>query len=174
VKAQPISSCLARVVSDTNLLKEALELPGAAVLNVRIASDEPAALLAASLSEVLPNSAATCISCVLLNLTHCDSHEDVKALEPGNFYDMKLKLNHFGQRLGVRSRLRLALSSTYFFIIWLSPEVTTLTINTHSSSIDLSVRTDDSQDSRLKPFRSAINRFLKKTQLRPADHREFC
>jgi predicted acyl esterase len=161
------------LVFDTAPLKESLDMLGAAVLNVRIASDKPDALLAATLSEVLPNGAATRISYGLLNLTHRDSHEDLEKLEPGKFYDIKLKLNHFGQRLGVGSRLRLALSSTYFPIVWPSPEVTTLTIDTGASSIDLPVRIDDSHDSELKPFRPAVNGTLKKTQLRPAVHKNY-
>jgi putative CocE/NonD family hydrolase len=161
------------LVFDTPPLKESLDMLGAAVLNVRIASDKPDALLAATLSEVLLNGAATRISYGLLNLTHRNSHEDLEKLEAGKFYDVNLKLNHFGQRLGVGSRLRLALSSTYFPIVWPSPEVTTLTIDTGASSIDLPVRIDDSHDSELKPFRPAVNGTLKKTQLRPAVHKNY-
>jgi hypothetical protein len=160
-------------VFDSQVLERSLDLLGPAVLNVRVASDKPNAILAATLSEVLPDGAATRMSYGLLNLTHRDGHEDVKALTPGQSYDVQLKLNHFGQRLGVGSKVRLALSSTYFPIVWPSPEVTILTIDTGASSIDLPVRTDTSEDSKLKPFRPAINGTLQKTQLRAASHKNY-
>lgn len=161
------------LVFDTRPMENPMDLLGAAVLNLRVASDKPNALVAATLSEVLPNGAATRMSYGLLNLTHRNSHEKLEALVPGKFYNVKLKLNHFGQRLGVGNRLRLALSTTYFPIVWPSPEVTTLTIDTGSSSIDLPVRTNDSLDSHLKPFGPAINGSLKKTELRPAIHKNY-
>lgn len=161
------------LVFDTRPMENPMDLLGAAVLNLRVASDKPNALVAATLSEVLPNGAATRMSYGLLNLTHRNSHEKLEALVPGKFYNVKLKLNHFGQRLGVGNRLRLALSTTYFPIVWPSPEVTTLTIDTGSSSINLPVRTNDSLDSHLKPFGPAINGSLKKTELRPAIHKNY-
>ncbi|KAJ4291688.1 hypothetical protein N0V90_009583 [Kalmusia sp. IMI 367209] len=161
------------LVFDTQPLKKPLDLLGPAILNLRVASNKPNAMVAATLSEVLPNGAATRVSYGLLNLTHRDGHEDLKALEPGKFYDVALKFSHFGQRLGVGNRLRLALSSTYFPIVWPSPEVTTLTIDTASSSIDLPERSANPLDSKLKPFGPPINGTLKKTELRPAIHKNY-
>lgn len=105
------------LIFDTEPLEKPLDLLGAATLNIRIASDKPDALLAATLSEVLPNGAATRISYGVLNLTHRKGHEDLQKLEPGKFYDIKLKLNHFAQRLGAGNKLRLAISSTNWHLL---------------------------------------------------------
>lgn len=158
---------------DTQPINHSFHLLGAPVVNLRVASDKPNALVAATLSEVLPNGAATRISYGLLNLTHREGHEDVQALKPGKFYNVVLKLNYFGQRLGIGSRLRLALSTSYFPIVWPSPEATTLTIDTGRSFLDLPIRSDDSLDSKLKPFGPAINGALKKTRIRPESHQNY-
>ncbi|TPX09138.1 uncharacterized protein E0L32_001599 [Thyridium curvatum] len=158
------------LIFDTAPLAESLDLLGAPVLNLRIVSDKPDALVAATISEVLPSGAVTRVSYGLLNLTHRDGHEDLKPLEPGHFYDISLKLNHLGQRVGAGSRLRLAISSTYFPIAWPSPEATTLTIDCARSSIDMPVRHDSPLDSQLKHFRPAVNGILDQTELRPARH----
>ncbi|KAF5666083.1 cocaine esterase [Fusarium heterosporum] len=161
------------LVFDSQPLTEPLSFLGAPILNLRVASNKPNALVAATLSEVLPSGAVTKVSHGVLNLTHRHGHEDVRPLEPGRFYDIKLKMNHFGQRIGAGSRLRLALSSTYFPLVWPSPEVTTLTIDCAHSSLDLPERSDKQQDSQLKPFRPAVNGSLEQTELRPAKHRNF-
>ncbi|KAJ4249871.1 hypothetical protein NW762_012214 [Fusarium torreyae] len=158
------------LVFDTQPLNEPLDLLGPVVLKLRIASDKPNALVAATLSEVLPSGAATRVSYGLLNLTHRKGHEELEELEPGRFYDVTLKMDHCGQRIGTGSRIRLALSSTYFPMVWPSPETTTLTIDCAQSGIDLPVRGHNPLDSQLKPFRSAVNGSLAMTELRPAKH----
>ncbi|KAM0198455.1 hypothetical protein ACHAPI_003978 [Fusarium lateritium] len=161
------------LVFDSQSLTEPQDFLGAPVLKLRIASDKPNALVAATLSEVLPSGAVTKVSHGVLNLTHRHGHEDVRPLKPGQFYDVTLKLNHFGQRIGTGSRLRLALSSTYFPLVWPSPEATTLTISCAHSSLDLPERSNNPKDSHLKPFRPAVNGSLSQTELRPAKHRNF-
>ena len=68
---------------DTPPFEQPLEILGAPVLHLDVAADRPDAFVAVTLSEVLPDGAATRISYGLLNLTHRDGHEDLKPLEPG-------------------------------------------------------------------------------------------
>ena len=60
---------------DTDPLPERLEILGAPVADLELAVDRPVALLAARLSDVAPDGAATRVSYGLLNLTHRESHE---------------------------------------------------------------------------------------------------
>ena len=55
------------------------------------------ALVAARLSDVAPDGAATRVSYGLLNLTHRESHEHPTALEPGRRYRVRLQLNDLAQ-----------------------------------------------------------------------------
>ncbi|KAK4945566.1 hypothetical protein LTR10_015185 [Elasticomyces elasticus] len=157
------------LVFDSHTLTESMDLLGPVSLQLRVASDKPNAVLAAVLSEVLPDGSATRISRGLLNLTHRNSHADLEPLEPGRFYDVTVKLNELGQRIGLGSRIRLALSTSYFPMIWPAPEATTLTIDCAHCKLDLPMRSGNPLDSQLKPFEPAVNGPPLKTRfIRPA------
>jgi putative CocE/NonD family hydrolase len=155
------------LVFDSAPFDDPLDLLGAPVLHLDVAADRANAFVAATLSEILPNGSVTRLTYGLLNLTHRDGHVDVKPLEPGKRYRVTIRMNELGQRVGAGNRLRLALSSTYWPIVWPSPEPVTLTIATGISRLDLPVRPERPQDASLKPFEPAENApALRKTSLR--------
>ncbi|KAF5008060.1 hypothetical protein FDECE_5642 [Fusarium decemcellulare] len=145
------------LVFDSLPLTEPLDLLGPIIARLRIASDKPNAFLAAVVSELLPDGSATRLSYGLLNLTHRESHVDLKALEPGHFYDVTVKLNECGQRLSSGSIIRLALSTSYFPTVWPSPEAATLTIDCSHSTLELPSRPKGTLDNELRPFEPAVN-----------------
>ena len=140
------------LVFDTELLAEPMEILGAPVLHLDVASDRPNAFVAATLSEVLPDGSATRLTYGILNLTHRDGHEDLKPLEPGKRYTVRIRMNECGQRIGSGNRLRLAISTAYWPIVWPSPELVTLTVTAGVSSLELPVRPPRSEDAGLRPF----------------------
>ncbi|QIG48488.1 CocE/NonD family hydrolase [Nordella sp. HKS 07] len=155
------------LVFDSAPMTEPLELLGAPILHLDVAADRPAAFVAATLSEVLPDGSATRLSYGLLNLTHRDGHVDLKPLEPGTRYQVTIRLNELGQRIGAGNRLRLALSNAYWPIVWPSPEKTTLSVATTLSRLDLPVRRARPEDAQLRPFEPVENApTLRKTALR--------
>lgn len=145
------------LIFDSQKLERFIDILGAPVLRLRVASDQTTAFVAAVLSEVLPDGSVTKLSYGLLNLTHRENHADIEPLVPGNFYDIELALNHCGQRVSKESRLRLALSSSYFPITWPSPETVELTIDCASSSLAMPTRPAGPLDSGLKAFEPAVN-----------------
>ena len=145
------------LIFDTPPLEEALSILGAPVVRLKIASDKPDAFVAATLSEVLPDGSVTRFSYSFLNLTHRDSHEELKALIPGEFYNVSFKLNDCGQRISAGNRIRLALSSAYFPMVWPTPETTTLTVDCAHSGLDLPIRRASPLDDHIKPWKPAIN-----------------
>jgi hypothetical protein len=152
---------------DSAPLEEPVDLLGAPLLHLDVAADHPNAFVAATLSEVLSDGSVTRLTYGILNLTHRDGHMDVKPLEPGERYRVTIRMNECGQRIGAGNRLRLALSSAYWPIVWPSPEPVTLTIATGVSQLDLPVRPECPRDAALKPFEPAENApALRKTSLR--------
>lgn len=131
---------------DTEPFIERLELLGAAELVLNIASDKPIAQICARLCDVAPDGSSRRISYQVLNLTHRNSHENPEPLEPGCFYEVFLKLNDCGYAFQPGHQLRVSLSSAYWPLLWPSPEMATLTLNTQACTLTLPVRTPQLED----------------------------
>jgi len=134
-------------------LPERLELLGRPRLRVDLAVDKPLALIVARLCHVAPDGTSTLVTRSALNLTHRDGHEGPIELVPGRRYSIGLELNVVGQAIPAGSRLRLALSTTYWPWLWPSPEDVELTVFTGEGSVlELPVRPPSPSDARLAPF----------------------
>jgi uncharacterized protein len=128
------------LVFDSPPLPADLEVVGNPVLKIRVSADVPAAKLAVRLEQVTPEGKSWAVSMGLLNLTHRVSHEHPSALEPGRSYDVEVPLVFMSQRLKAGNRLRVALSESFWPLVWPSPQIATLTVSTGVSSLLLPVR----------------------------------
>jgi putative CocE/NonD family hydrolase len=116
------------LVFDTPALDETLEILGAPVLTLDIASDRPIATLIARLCDVHPTGESLRVSFGVLNLTHRDSHADPTPLVPGQRYQVRIQLNDAGSTFPAGHRIRLALSTNYWPMVWPAPETATVTV----------------------------------------------
>jgi uncharacterized protein len=80
------------------------------------------------------------VSYQVLNLTHRDSHEHPSQLEPGRYYDVYVTLNACGHRFLPDHRIRLAIASAYWPIVWPAPYAATLSVRADECALDLPVR----------------------------------
>jgi putative CocE/NonD family hydrolase len=126
------------LVFETPPLGERVELLGAPVLTVALSSDKPVAQLIARLCDVHPDGKSLRTSFGVLNLCHRDSHAAPSALVPGERYTVRLQLNDCGAAVPAGHRLRLALSTSYWPMVWPAPELATVTIQ--AGTLDLPVR----------------------------------
>jgi hypothetical protein len=113
---------------DATAIEEAMEIVGHPQLTLSVASDQPLALVAARLLDVAPGGSSLQVSKGVLNLTHRESHEAPRPLEPGRFYQIEIKLDAAGHRLPAGHHWRLAISPTYWPMAWPSPKAATLRI----------------------------------------------
>lgn len=139
------------VVFDTAPLSQAVEILGAPVVELAIASDRPVSQVAVRLCSVDPAGRSTRVTYGVLNLTHRASHAEPEPLEPGRPARVTVRLNDVGQAFPVGHRIRLAVSSSYWPLIWPAPESSTLTIDCSASTLTLPVRPDRTDD-RLPAF----------------------
>jgi hypothetical protein len=72
-----------------------------------------------------------------LNLTHREGHDRVVPLVPGEPVAVRVPLDAIGHRFSSGSRLRVAVSPTYWPLAWPSPEPVTLGVVTGESAISL-------------------------------------
>ncbi|WP_029088726.1 CocE/NonD family hydrolase [Brevibacterium album] len=140
------------LVFETRPLERDAEVCGLASLEIEVASDRPVAQLAARLSDVNPDGEATRVTYGVLNLTHRDGSEFPQRLEPGKRYRVRVPLNGIAQRFPAGHRIRLSLSSSYWPLVWPSPEAAALTVTTGTSRLLLPVRRPQPQDGRLREF----------------------
>ncbi|MDB5665702.1 CocE/NonD family hydrolase [Cypionkella sp.] len=122
---------------DSAPLTEPLMIVGAPVLRLRVAANQPQAVMAVRLNTVAPDGTSGMVTFGLLNLAHRDSHEFPEPLEPGQFYDVTLALKPIGQTLPVGHRLRVAISSSYWPMMWPAPGDVTLSVDLDAAEIDL-------------------------------------
>jgi predicted acyl esterase len=123
---------------ETPPLDHEVEILGAPILTVDVASDKPVAYLVARLCDVHPSGDSLRVSYGILNLAHRDGHETPSSLTAGQRYQVRIKLNDAGSVFPAGHRVRLALSTTYWPLIWPSPENATVTIL--GGRLELSVR----------------------------------
>ncbi|TIN74280.1 CocE/NonD family hydrolase [Mesorhizobium sp.] len=140
---------------DSEPLDQRLEILGAPVVELEISSDKPVAQICVRLNDVAPNGASTRVSYGLLNLTHRDSHETPTALEPGKRYRVQVQLKHSGYAFPSGNRVRVAVSSTYWPLVWPSPEPATVSVIAGASTLELPTRARRQEDEHLKPFSPA-------------------
>jgi predicted acyl esterase len=138
------------LVFETPPLDAPIELLGAAVVTLDIASDRPIANLAVRLCDVHPSGESLRVSYGVLNLTHRDGHESPKPLAVGERTRVRVQLNDAGAVIPAGHRVRIALSTAYWPIIWPSPETATLLIL--GGTLDLPQRPPRATDALLPPL----------------------
>lgn len=109
-------------------------------------------MVAVRLNEVAPTGASTRLTYGVLNLTHRESHETPSPLAAGKRYRVAVRLNDVGATLSKGHRIRVAVSTAYWPIVWPSPEPAALTVWSGSSRLSLPVRPPHSLDAALGPF----------------------
>jgi hypothetical protein len=135
------------LVFETEPLDDRIEILGAPIVTLDVACDKPLANLVVRLCDVHPDGASLRISFGVLNLAHRDGPETPSLLIPGRRYRVRVQLNDAGSVLPAGHRIRLALSTTYWPMIWPSPESAVVTVL--GGTMELPVRSPSADDALL-------------------------
>ena len=127
-------------VFTTEPLKAPLELLGEPRLRLRLRAEQPRGQLVVRLCDVAPDGATTRVSYGVLNLRHRAGHDRPRDLVPGTDYDLSVPLNHLGYRFAAGHRLQMALSTTYWPLVWPEVEAGALQIDPAATALELPVR----------------------------------
>lgn len=136
------------LVFDAAPLDERLEILGAPIVHLPVAVDRPAALLAVRLCDVAPDGSSTRVTYGVLDVKHRSGHEAPEAITPGAQMTVDVRLNDVAYAFRPGHRLRLALSTTYWPMVWPSPEPVTLTVF-EGGTLELPVRPPSAEDADL-------------------------
>ena len=131
-----LSACWtsAPLTADTAIL-------GAPQVRLTLSCDQPTAQIAVRLNHVHPDGASTRITYGVLNLTHRNSAATPTPMVPGQEVELALTLDHIGYTVPAGHRLRVAISTAYWPLIWPAPAPATLHIT--KGRIDLPGPTGD-------------------------------
>ncbi|CUH98767.1 CocE/NonD family hydrolase [Leisingera aquaemixtae] len=113
---------------DAAPLAEPLELLGRPRVKVAFSADKPVAQLVARLCDVSPKGVSQRTTYRPLNLTCRNGFEVPQKLVPGQRYEAEIELNECAHRLKPGHVLRLALSASYWPIVWPAPEAAEVTL----------------------------------------------
>jgi hypothetical protein len=139
---------------DSAPLADRLEILGAPAVTLDLAVDRPQALVAVRLNEVRPDGASARVTYTVLDLAHRDGSAAPRPLEPGRRHTVRIVLRDVAHAFARGSRLRLAVSTAYWPVVWPAPEPVRLTVFTGASRLELPVRPPRADD-RLRPFEAA-------------------
>ena len=138
---------------DGDVLPEDMEILGNPVVELELSSDCPQAQLAVRLCDVAPDGASLRLSYAVLNLAHRDGSEAPRPMVPGEAVRVRLALKMCGHRVPAGHRLRLALSSACWPLVWPARDAATLTVETGRSLLRLPVREPGGADVAFAPPR---------------------
>ena len=114
---------------DTDALEAPLELMGRPVVEIAFSADRPVAQLCFRLCDVAPGGVSQRITYRAFNLAHHAGPEAPAALKPGRTYRAHIALNECAHRVRIGHRLRLAVSTSYWPVIWPAPAAAEVTLH---------------------------------------------
>jgi putative CocE/NonD family hydrolase len=110
-------------------LDGALEVLGVPEVIVHLEVDASVATLSVRLSDVAPDGSVALVSAGVLNLTHRGSHAEPEPMPPGVVEEVRVPLRTAGYRWLPGHRIRVALASSLWPVLWPSPFPATLRVH---------------------------------------------
>jgi predicted acyl esterase len=131
---------------DSEPLGEDTVILGAPIADLEIEVDVPHVNLTARLCDVYPDGTSALMTYGVLNVSHRNSHEHPEPCPVGERFRVKLRLNDFGRLIPKGHRIRLALATQHWPIVWPQRKLATLRVSLGKSAILLPVRPPGPRD----------------------------
>ncbi len=126
---------------DSAPMNEPIEILGNPVVELDLASDRTWGQIGVRLCDVSPEGSSLRVSYAVLNLGARDSAEHPRPLVPGQIVRVRVTLKICGHRVPAGHRLRLAISTGYWPLVWPARSSVTVTVSTAASRLLLPLRT---------------------------------
>jgi uncharacterized protein len=107
---------------DSDELDAPMDIVGAPQISLRLSCDRPQGQVIVRLCDLRPDGTSAMITYGCLNLTHRDSHEHPAVIPVGDMMDISFALDQIAYRIPAGHRLRVAVSTNYWPLLWPSPE----------------------------------------------------
>jgi uncharacterized protein len=140
------------LVFDSEPLEARVEILGTPMLRLVFDSDRPVAQVIVRLNDVFPDGTSARVTYGVLNLTHRNGHECPVPLVPGERCEAVVRLNDIAHSFPAGNRIRVAIATASWPLVWPAPEPVALGVHTGASVLDLPIRPPDPGDAELRPF----------------------
>lgn len=158
---------------DSATLENDVEYIGRPTVELLLSVDRPVASLAIRLCDIKPDGSSARVTLGLFNLNrHADtggSERHPCALEPGRQYRVRFSMDFAAYRFLKGHRIRLAISTSYWPMVWPNPEPVTLRVACAGSSLRLPL----SDAAALRPARPlgtpAVGASIERRDLQPVE-----
>lgn len=130
---------------DGSPLLEDYEILGAPVVNLKLSIDQPQGNLYVRICDVDDKGVSERVSYGVMNLTHRKSNEAPEDMVSGELTDVSVKLDHCAHRFLKGQRIRVAISTVCWPLIWPSAKPVTLSLLAGQSAVVLPKRTQADQ-----------------------------
>jgi len=145
------------LVFDSETLTQAMPIAGQITAALSVASDKPQANLIIRASDVHPNGEVTRITYGILNLSHRDSHEFPEPLTPHQYYDVQILLNAMAYIIPAGHKLRIAISTAYWPLVWPNAEQATLSFKSARCSIKVPLNNTPTPAKHIPEYDQAVD-----------------
>ena len=156
---------------DSVPLAKDVEYIGRPVFDIEFSVDRPVAMLAVRICDVKSNGESSRVSLGLFNLNQRPeaggSEREPKNLVPGRKYRMKLVLDFGAYKFRAGHRIRLAISTSYWPMVWPSPEQVTIKIYPASSTFSIPLHDRNDELPSHSFGEPVVGESLSKTELQP-------
>jgi len=113
---------------DSTVVADDVDIVGPVEVHLKLKCDRPNGQVVIRLCDLYPDGRSAFITYAPLNLTHRQSHETPAPVIPDQAFDIAVKLDQIAYRLPRGHRLRLAISTSYWPLIWPSAEQVSVTL----------------------------------------------
>jgi hypothetical protein len=134
---------------ETESFSRPLEILGQPAVTLALAVDRPVAYVAVRLNDVFPDGRVSRVTFGVLNLTHRRSHERPEPMPVGKRVTVRVPFNDIAYSFKAGHRVRVAISTTYWPMVWPAPEPVTLRLTTGASVLELPIRVRRSLDAKI-------------------------
>ncbi|MCY4542604.1 MAG: CocE/NonD family hydrolase [Rhodobacteraceae bacterium] len=122
------------------VLDRPLDVLGQPSVRLKLTADKEQGFVAALLIDEAPSGAQTLISRGFCNLNHRNSDVAPEAIVPHEEMSVTVPMHGIGYRVAAGHRLQVQIASTYWPVLWPSPEPVTLGLASGASFLSLPVR----------------------------------
>lgn len=134
------------LVFDSCPLTAVLDILGDTVIELTLRSDRPTGNLIARLCDVAPNGGSSRVCAGTLNLCQRSGNTQIEPMPINKDVSIRLRLDHVGHRFAQGHRIRLALSTAYWPLVWPAVDDPTLTLAPTPARLVLPVRLGTDQE----------------------------